>query len=129
MVDTDGKNFYPTNAIWMTDGYGDYVRHYLRAMAAVPHLAPENSDHLLRSSSIIQKIDYHTAKISYTTFDNISEEALRLNSKPKSISLNDKILIEINSRSNNEGWIWKPLEQGGVLEIRHTEGNRIEILK
>lgn len=40
MVDTDGKNFYPTNAIWMTDGYGDYVRHYLRAMAAVPQLAP-----------------------------------------------------------------------------------------
>jgi hypothetical protein len=34
MVDEDGKNFYPTNAIWMTDGYGDYVRHYLRAMAS-----------------------------------------------------------------------------------------------
>jgi hypothetical protein len=46
MVDCAGKNFYPTNAIWMTDGYGDYVRHYLRAMAAAPQLAPDNSDHL-----------------------------------------------------------------------------------
>jgi hypothetical protein len=128
MVDTDGKNFYPTNAIWMTDGYGDYVRHYLRAIAAVPQLAPENADHLLRSSSIIQKIEYHTAKVSYTTFDNISEEVLRLNYKPKSISLDGNILKE-NDSNGKEGWFWKPLKQGGVLEIRHTEGNRIEILK
>ncbi|MGZ8558105.1 MAG: hypothetical protein ACXWWC_07230, partial [Chitinophagaceae bacterium] len=30
MVDNDGKNLYPNDDIWMTDGYGDYVRHFLR---------------------------------------------------------------------------------------------------
>ena len=54
MVDDDGKNVYPATRRanagnprsggenWLTDGYGDYVRHYLRAMASLPELAPEN---------------------------------------------------------------------------------------
>ena len=25
MVDNDGKNCYPNDEVWMTDGYGDYV--------------------------------------------------------------------------------------------------------
>ena len=29
-------DYYPRTDIWMTDGYGDYVRHYIRAMAAAP---------------------------------------------------------------------------------------------
>ena len=72
MVDNDGKNFYPTNDIWMTDGYGDYVRHYLRAMEAAPQLAPDNSDHLLGSSSIVKKISYQPGNISYAVFDSAS---------------------------------------------------------
>src|SRR5690606_41995709 len=49
MVDTDGKNFYPTNAIWMTDGYGDYVRHYLRADRKSTRL---NSSHVKISYAV-----------------------------------------------------------------------------
>ena len=55
-VDADGKNKYPGDDIWLTDGYGDYVRHYLRAMASSPDLAPDGQNHLLRSSSVIQAI-------------------------------------------------------------------------
>ena len=56
-VDADGKNKYPGDDIWLTDGYGDYVRHYLRAMASSPDLAPDGQNHLLRSSSVIQTIE------------------------------------------------------------------------
>ena len=61
MVDENGRNMYPAvtraNASragagaghWLTDGYGDYARHYLRAMASLPSLAPENQNHLLRT--------------------------------------------------------------------------------
>ena len=28
MVDSDGKNRYPNDEIWLSDGYGDYVRHF-----------------------------------------------------------------------------------------------------
>ena len=68
MVDSDGKNFYPRDDIWLTDGYGDYVRHYLRAMASQPELAPDDQNHLLRTSSVIQSISYGDS-ITYTKFD------------------------------------------------------------
>jgi hypothetical protein len=77
MVDIDGKNRYPRDDIWLTDGYGDYVRHYLRAMAAAPELAPDNQNHLLRTSSVIRSISYGD-RITYTKFDSISQERFKL---------------------------------------------------
>ncbi|HKP88014.1 MAG TPA: hypothetical protein VJZ26_18060, partial [Blastocatellia bacterium] len=78
MVDVDGKNRYPTNDIWLTDGYGDYVRHYLRAMAAAPELAPDGQNHLLRTSSVIKSISYGPDFITYTKFDELSRERIKL---------------------------------------------------
>lgn len=78
MVDTDGKNRYPRDDVWLTDGYGDYVRHYLRAMAAQPELAPNDQNHLLRTSSVIQSISYGGDRITYTKFDARSRERLKL---------------------------------------------------
>jgi hypothetical protein len=128
MVDHDGKNFYPTNAIWMTDGYGDYVRHYLRAMAAAPQLAPESEDHLLRSSTIISHIAYQPSAISYTTFDSRSEEKFRLTSKPEEVKAGGEILEEIREGSG-AGWMWETMDKGGILTIRQSAGNRVEIAK
>jgi hypothetical protein len=77
-VNEEGKNRYPHDDIWLTDGYGDYVRHYLRAMASLPELAPEDQNHLLRSSSTIQKIQYGEGKIVYRKFDARSAECFKL---------------------------------------------------
>lgn len=126
MVDSDGKNFYPTNAVWMTDGYGDYVRHYLRAMAAAPQLAPEATSHLLQSSSIVQTITYKPKDISYTTYDRSSEELLRLVSKPKRIEVND-MELKHSADQTIDGWTWESLPKGGVCKIRHSAGNNIRI--
>jgi hypothetical protein len=78
MVDTDGKNRYYRDDIWLTDGYGDYVRHYLRAMAAAPELAPADQNHLLRTSSVLRTIDYGADRISYEKWDAASRERLKL---------------------------------------------------
>lgn len=87
MVDNDGKNRYPRDDIWLTDGYGDYVRHFLRAMAAAPELAPDDQDHLLRTSSVIRSIEYKPNRISYTKFDAGSKELFKLGAgRPKSLS-------------------------------------------
>lgn len=126
MVDTDGKNYYPTNDIWMTDGYGDYVRHYLRAMAAAPQLAPDNSNHLLSSSSIVKNIVYRSEGIKYSVFDPASTEVFRLTAKPKKISVNGTGLSETESNTS-EGWTWQLLDKGGVLTINHTSGTALEI--
>ena len=58
MVDFDGKNRYFKDDVWMTDGYGDYIRHYLRTMAAMPELAPSAQNHLLKTSSVLSEIQY-----------------------------------------------------------------------
>ncbi len=77
-VDNDGKNRYPRDEIWLTDGYGDYIRHYLRAMASAPELAPDGQDHLLRTNSVIQNIRYAAGNIEYTKFDANSVERFKL---------------------------------------------------
>jgi hypothetical protein len=87
MVDTDGKNRYPRDDNWLTDGYGDYVRHYLRAMASFPELAPDDQNHLLRTTSVIQTIAYTDDLITYTKFDGNSTERFKLGLwAPKSVS-------------------------------------------
>jgi hypothetical protein len=126
MVDEDGKNFYPTNAIWMTDGYGDYVRHYLRAMAAAPELAPADKDHLLRTSSIVSKISYTPNEITYSTFDGSSKEIFRLTAKPSSVKAGGKELAESNSKA---GWSWRALDKGGVLTVSHDAAKDVVIAK
>jgi hypothetical protein len=78
MVDDDGKNRYPRDDNWLTDGYGDYVRHYLRAMASFPELAPEDQNHLLHTSSVIRTIAYDPDSITYDKFDASSVERLKL---------------------------------------------------
>ena len=86
-VNEEGKNRYPYDDIWLTDGYGDYVRHYLRSMASAPELAPEDQNHLLQSSSVIQHIQYSPDRITYRKFDAQSVERLKLGAaSPKSIT-------------------------------------------
>ncbi len=86
-VDNDGKNRYIRDDNWLTDGYGDYVRHFLRAMAAAPELTPAGQNHLLRTSSVVQSIDYGPNRISYTKFDPVSIERFKIGGgEPRSVS-------------------------------------------
>ncbi len=86
-VDEDGKNRYIRDDNWLTDGYGDYVRHYLRAMASAPELAPADQNHLLRTTSVIRNIEYARDRITYSKFDAASTENFKLGAwRPKSVS-------------------------------------------
>jgi hypothetical protein len=125
MVDVDGKNRYPRDDVWMTDGYGDYVRHYLRAMASAPQLAPDSKNKFLSSSTIVQKITYSSDKIDYQTFDAPSVEHFRLIQKPSKVLVDDKE-IEKGSNANETGWIWQTLEKGGVLSI-NKKGTKVNV--
>ncbi len=112
---------------WFSDGYSDYIRHFLDGIAAVPEWAPEGENHLLRSSSVVQKIVYNNQEINYTCFDNSSKEVLRLTTKPKRILANNVLLKE--SKDNGaEGWTWQPLKKGGVLTVHHSQSNAVKIV-
>ncbi len=140
-VDFDGKNCFPFDEPWLTDGYGDYVRHYLRAMATYPALAPVE-DHILSTTSMIQQADYkghfhkyysvdftevdsNKVDLYYRTFDNNGTEEIKLKTKPSAILLNDKPLKET---VDGEGYTWTAIEKGGgVLWIRRRNGNKVII--
>ncbi|MEP7279167.1 MAG: hypothetical protein ABI813_11030 [Bacteroidota bacterium] len=126
MVADDGRNYYPRSDVWMTDGYGDYVRHYIRAMAAVPQLAPSNEDHMLKSSSIVQTISYKGDAIKYKIYDKASHDLFTLAAKPAQVTVNGKLLKE---KSTGDGWQWQPLDKGGILIIEQQQGDMIKIIR
>lgn len=127
MVNDDGENTYPNNETWLTDGYGDYVRHYLKAFAAYPDLAPVNKNHIVNSTSVIRSIKYEDRLINYITFDKGSSETLRLGAKPKQVLVNGKKISEVTEIKNKDGWSWEPKEKGGVLVVNHIKGKNITI--
>jgi len=128
MVNNDGENTYPNNETWMTDGYGDYVRHYLKAFATYPDLAPATQNHLVKSSTVIKEIKYNSKNIQYVTFDKSSTEILRLKTKPQSVSIAGKKLAELKKAGNKDGWSWEQKKSGGVLVIIHSKGKEINIM-
>jgi hypothetical protein len=143
MVDFDGKNRFPGDEPWLTDGYGDYVRHYLRAMNAIPSLAPPDENHIISTTSIIQQADYegqlkkfydlnfekvdsNSVLLFYRTYDPSGIEKIRLQKKPSQVLLDYSPLKENKS---NEGFEWQAMEQGGLLTIRREQGKKVLLLK
>ena len=55
------------SAYWYDDGYGDYIRNIMWALGAIPTFAPQHQDHLLRSSSVVQAVQYGKHSIQYRT--------------------------------------------------------------
>jgi hypothetical protein len=144
MVDYDGKNRYPQDENWLTDGYGDYVRHFLRAMGAITELAPPDEEHILYSSSVVQEVAYKNRtganyisspdnpdlkniKLRYTTFDKKGIEKIRLLSKPSQIII-DGAPVATSDNLTINSFTWQPLKKGGILRINRTNGNEVTVI-
>jgi hypothetical protein len=138
MVDTDGKNRYPQDENWLTDGYGDYVRHYLRAFAFMPELAPTDEDHILSSTSTIQFAEYQNSrfkkfqfaprvdgiiKLEYIAYDS-GVEVIRLREKPSKILFDNKE-TQASNITNKEGFEWKALKKGGLLILSRIKAKEV----
>jgi hypothetical protein len=140
-VDVDGKNCFPFDEPWLTDGYGDYVRHYLRAMATYPSLAPAQ-DHILTSSSVIQQVDYkgffkkfiylnftadtNKVRLFYKAFDSEGTEEIRMKARPSQVLMNDKPMPEVGTGA---GYSWSALANGGVLTVRRKNGDKVIVME
>ena len=143
MVNDAGVSNYPRDEVWFSDGYVDYIRHYLNAMASLPRLAPANANHILSSTSIISKADYAPyfnknnqpdfpfeeeagMKIFYRTFDKSSIETIRMTEKPLQVLQGKEPLLQ-KENLQSDGWTWTPLGQGGMVTIKHSASNQINI--
>jgi len=144
MVDADGKNRYPQDENWLTDGYGDYVRHYLNAFAAMPALAPADEDHILSSTSIIQFAEYKNSPykkfvfgeqpkgivtLRYTASNEKGLEVLRLTRKPSNLFFNNRPVKEMDNEAVAEGFHWQPLATGGLLFINRINAYEIVVME
>lgn len=120
-VDRDGKNKWPhptTYEIWWTDGYGDFIRHFLRAMAARPELCPAEP-HLLSSTGVVTRVLYAGAALTYTTHDTNTRDRIRVPQKPKSVRVGGKPAKE--SAASDAGWRYTALDRGGVVDLVKTD--------
>ena len=119
-VGVDRPDYY--NQCWFTDGYFDYVPHFIDCMAAIPTLAPTDSDHMLYSSSVIKHIDYNPYHVHYTTFDPSGSQTLRLTFEPVSVCCGGQPLQKTKLSTGSAGWSFDSQER--VLRVNH---NHVEI--
>jgi hypothetical protein len=113
-VGVDRPDYY--NQCWFTDGYFDYVPHFIDGMASMPELAPRDSDHMLRSSAVVQEISYQPLQISYRTAESGGTQKFRLTFQPVEILADGKPLAKASSLGANPGWVFDP--SSCILEIQ-----------
>ena len=116
----------PGNTFWFSDGYGDYLRSFNWAMAAMPELAPKRQNHLLGSSSVVQSVAYSRSAVAYRTFDADSTEVLRLRFRPRSVTAGAALAERQDLTA--EGYVLQPLGGGDyAIQIRHDRSRLIQV--
>jgi hypothetical protein len=115
------------DSYWFSDGYSDYMRHFQWAMGAVPEFAPVRQDHVLRSSSVVQKVKYASRSVEYRTFDVAATEVLRLSFKPAHVTAGGVTLNE-REDTHEAGYTIQSLAGGDwVVHLRHVNSGEISI--
>jgi hypothetical protein len=117
-VDVDGfaDTYFNEGIAWSTDSFGDWMMHFADGLGAIPEWAPWNSDHLLKSSSVVRTIVYRASAISYLTFDASGRETLKVKFRPTSV------LVDGSAISS---WNWDSLTH--VLVVDRANGTAVEI--
>ena len=109
---------------WFSDGYGDYIRHFMAGMASVPEWAPVGEDHLVGSSSVVKEVFYEPGAVRYRTFDDAGEEVLRLSFAPASVVADGRPLARSRA-DGSAGWCFDPAT--GVLRVRRENARLVVI--
>jgi hypothetical protein len=114
---------------WFSDGYGDYMRHFLRGMASVPEWAPPREDHLLESTSVIRSIKYREDTIEYRTFHPAGIELLKLRARPKGVLLEARAIpLREDLAGPDEGYCVRPVQNGGhAVRIQRRDARAITV--
>ena len=116
-----------SQTVWFSDGYGDYIRHFMAGLGSVPEWAPPGENHLLRSSSIVQKVSYGDHGVTYRTFDDRATEVLRLNFKPVRVTAGGASLNPRNDLQQDGYTLQQLYGRDYVLRIRHSSSNEVAV--
>jgi len=123
-ISTAGIDF---NEYWFEDGYADAGRSFIWAMGAMPAFAPIGEDHLLRSTSVVQRITYGAQMIEYQTFDKSATEVLRLTFRPFSIMAGG-VRLSLQDALKDDTYTIRDLPGGDhEIRLRHVRAKQISI--
>jgi hypothetical protein len=112
---------------WFSDGYGDYIRHFLVAMGAVPEWAPAKEDHLLRSTSIVTRIEYGRSGVKWVTFDADATDTLRLAAQPSAVT-DAGVPLARREDLRDAGYVVQAIAPGGwLVRVRHRSPGEIAV--
>ena len=114
-VGVDRPDYY--DQCWFTDGYFDYVPHFIDTMASIPTLAPDDSDHMLRSSTVICEISYRSQQITYKTFDPAGSQRLKLTFEPTLLTCGGNALPALSEPGQLTGWYFDKASH--LLTVNH----------
>jgi hypothetical protein len=92
---------------WFSDGYGDYLVHFLDGMAAVPAWAPAAEAHVLRTDDVLVDVDYAASSLRYRGTAR-GREQIRVPAAPKRVSVGDGATYDV-----------EPIPEGGALVTVH----------
>lgn len=108
------------NNQWFTDGYGDYIRHFMIGMGAAPEWAPNGQNHLLETTSLVNNVSYANPNaITYQTFDTSGIEKIKVNRAPSAITVNGATIAQ-RSDLGAQGWIFDATTS--TISIRRDSG-------
>jgi hypothetical protein len=105
------------NQWWFTDEFSDGPRRLMDGFWAVPEWSPADESHLVGSISAVTKITYGKGSVTYSTFDNSSDDVLRLNFAPDSVWSGGHPLKRVSELAGGEGYTLD--DSTRVLRIRH----------
>ncbi len=112
---------------WFSDGYSDYLRHFNWTMGAIPDFAPIGENHLLGSTSVVQKVSYGERSVKCRTFDSAATEVLRVNFKPARVLSGTAPLAERDDLKR-EGYTLQALQGSDyVVRVRHEKSNEVSV--
>lgn len=112
---------------WFEDGYGDAGRSFMWAMGTLAEFAPIGENHLLHSSSVVQRVRYASGAIEYQTFDNASTEMLRLTFRPTAV-LSGGAPLSLQDILKEDSYTVRDLPGGDYeVRVRHTRSNQMKI--
>jgi len=118
-VEDDGYTntyFSEGGVAWTTDSFGDFLFHYLEAIAAIPEWAASRN-YVLKSTSTITKVSYtNKSRVTYSTFDDFGIDKLKLIKKPFSVRVDG---------ANIKSYSWNSADN--VLLIDRSTGKNVEI--
>jgi hypothetical protein len=127
LVSCCGSQF--PQSYWFSDGYGDYLGAFNLAMGALPQLAPRGQDHLLRSTSVVQRISYARTGVTYRTFAPKAVDVLRLSFRPTQVLAGGGALTR-RASTRPVGYVLRTLSEGDfLLRIRHLGARTISVLR